>query len=637
MKIFTKLIGNGALLGIAVFAVYDLSSLLIYFVPLLNRSVWVVLPYLLAGLLSIKLYNALNYKWGIFAAAYSCIIAAASYVVYRMDFNAYLSLPPLILLVVVIPLAMCNILVEWEKVSGIVRNSLSVNIKKYVVIWTGVIGLFLGVTGYFFSINTAPKRSEEKLKVDPNWESIPGTVVVGSPRPPQNEKLKKYYEYLGDLDKYDPQAIIQSRDYLFKEFEPDAENSQEALRMFIKFYRDVISSCQDLRAVREAHDPVLLKIADFTILGNDRVEKIFSSTDPAFAPFKAENAKILAELHDYRVAGIDFNFDTEGAGVELVEDPEFIVSIASRVSGPYAEFLKFYYPEVAKPWAHDAGLQITWDELGKRVSVWEKFVKSHPDLPESKTIIEPFLEKIAGVFTGKLRMDNSPLFKRNGAMSPGLKEAYESFLENNPESGYFSSVKQAYEEFKAKEPKRDPGFDAIQSKIDNADPNETIEISPGRYNVDSGNGLTISRKKGLRLTAKNGLVEFVSNSAEQVIVRIEASENVTIDGVTIYHTVPVACSAACISIMRSSSVVIQNSDIHGSGAYGVAAWGRNNKNIQILNNKIHNCSYAGVEIHSDGGEISNNTFYDNNRDIDAGDTGDSIRVVISSNVFSKGR
>lgn len=637
MKIFTKLIGNGALLGIAVFAVYDLSSLLIYFVPLLNRSIWVVLPYLLAGLLSIKLYNAQNYKWGIFAAVYSCIIAAASYVVYGMDFNAYLSLPPLILLVVVIPLAVCNILVEWEKVAGIVRNLLSVDIKKGVVIWTGAIGLLLGVTGYFFSINIPPKRSEAKLKVDPNWESIPGTVVVGSPRPPQNEKLKKYYEYLGNLDKYDPQAIIQSRDYLFKEFTSDPETAQDALRMFIEFYLAVISSCQDLRALREAHDPVLMKIADFTNLGSDPVEKIFSSTDPAFGSFKKENADILEELHNYRVAGIYFNFYTEGTGVELVEDTEFMVSIASGFPGPYAEFIQFYYPQINRPWAHDAGLQITWEDMGRRVAHWEKFMKSHADVPESKTIVEPHLDRMVQIFTGKIRMDNTPVVERNGAMSPGLKKAYESFLENNRDSRYFSAVKQAYEEFKAKEPKRDLGFDAIQSKINSAVPNETVEISPGRYNVDAGNGLTISSKKGLRITAKNGPVEFVSNSAEQVIVRIEASENVILDGVTIYHTVPVACSAACVSIRQSSSVVIQNSDIHGSGAYGVAAWGHDNKNIQILNNKIHNCSYAGVEIHSDGGKISNNTFYDNNRDIDAKDTGDSIRIVISSNVFSKGR
>jgi parallel beta-helix repeat protein len=171
-------------------------------------------------------------------------------------------------------------------------------------------------------------------------------------------------------------------------------------------------------------------------------------------------------------------------------------------------------------------------------------------------------------------------------------------------------------------------IDALSQKIAAAKPGAVIEVSAGKYNVDLVGGLKIYNKTRLTLRAR-GKVELFSRKADSQIVDIKKSKHITIKGFTIYHDVPVACVAACVAIDDSDSVTVKGNDIHGSGAYGVAAWGHHNKNVRVIGNRIHHCSYWGVEIHSKGGEISGNTFSDNGGNIDPGS---STSLTIKNNV-----
>ena len=442
--------------------------------------------------------------------------------------------------------------------------------------------------------------------------------------------VKAYRVHLAGLDTSDTESIFSAKEYFHKRFfGKDEEISEAALRLFMDYYSKVIASAQVLFDSKPEHGKVLAKASREYC--NEPAN--FKSHDLAGETSESEAA--LKQMCKFVNSGIRFNDEEEGTVVRLNKDSKFVIDVASGMPGAYASFLRMYYPDTELPWANDGGLVLTWGQLGERISRWEKFSQRYSDLPETAEIINPALVDYTSVFTGESRLPNTPVFGRNGGINPDLKKAYESFLENHKDSGYFHRVKDAFDTFKTQEPPRDTAFDALQLKIISAKENEVIEIPPGQYNVDLGNGLVIKDKKGLKIIGKNGGVRLISNSPDLEIVKITNSSSIVLDGLSVFHTMPVGCSAACISIMKSESITIQNSDIHGSGAFGIAAWGRDNKDIRVLSNKIHNCSSSGVEIHSTGGKISHNSFYGNNRDIDIGKPPrQSKDMEISDNTFS---
>lgn len=155
--------------------------------------------------------------------------------------------------------------------------------------------------------------------------------------------------------------------------------------------------------------------------------------------------------------------------------------------------------------------------------------------------------------------------------------------------------------------------------IATAEPGETITIPAGRYDVDIDEGMKVVGRKGLRVVA-DGEVFLFSRKPDRRIISIDNSSDIVIDGFRIAHEVDVECSAACVAIESSANITIRRNDIHGSGAYGVAAWGHDNADIKVIDNLVHNCSYWGMEIHSKGGEVTGNALYDNssNLDVDGG-------------------
>jgi len=168
---------------------------------------------------------------------------------------------------------------------------------------------------------------------------------------------------------------------------------------------------------------------------------------------------------------------------------------------------------------------------------------------------------------------------------------------------------------------------AIFERIRVASEGDVIVVPAGTYDVDVLGGLLIENKRGITLVA-DGEVALISKKTDGEIVIVRNSHEVTIEGFQVRHRTETECTAACITIEGSDSVTIRGNDIHGSGAYGVALWGGNNRNIRILNNEIHDCSYWAIEFHSVGGEISGNELYDN---ADAIDMGSSTDVVVRDN------
>lgn len=460
------------------------------------------------------------------------------------------------------------------------------------------------------SYNTFSKRGQNSDNNPMSAEGGAGTAIG-----PLDPAVGKYEDYLASLDGSDIKSIPLGKDFFLKEFSRQTEKtSSEALRDFMAFYFNTIRNVQETFASKADYQKVLWEISEKSHNYDDPVGMVFVSTDTNLMDTKIKNKDVLAELYEYRRSGIRFAPGGEGTAWYLAEDPDFIISLASGISGAYSEFLRLYYPDTKIPWIGDASLGLGWGELSDRIVRWDKFARSNPTLPETKEMVRPELANYISVFSGKNQLDNTPIFTTNGEILPDLKNAYETFLREHTDSECYQDIKNAYEELKGREPKQDTAFDAILLQVEKAKEGETIAIPAGKYNVDFRSGFVIKNKKGLIIKGEPGKTELVSRSVGQAILTVINSTDIVVDGLTVYHNVSGRHQAAGVYIEKSESITVKNSDI-GDAAWGVAAMSRENKNIIVVGNKIHDCLYSGVDIITNGGEISHNTFYRNSQDI----------------------
>jgi hypothetical protein len=112
----------------------------------------------------------------------------------------------------------------------------------------------------------------------------------------------------------------------------------------------------------------------------------------------------------------------------------------------YRDYLIIKTKEIQEGFAEDAGLLISWEQLRERISVWEQYLKNHPNFIESPEI-ENYLNLYIRTFlTG---MDNSRIYDfNNRQLRTDVKTAYEKYISDNKGSQYYNLVKDYYEMLK---------------------------------------------------------------------------------------------------------------------------------------------------------------------------------------------
>lgn len=153
-------------------------------------------------------------------------------------------------------------------------------------------------------------------------------------------------------------------------------------------------------------------------------------------------------------------------------------------------------------------------------------------------------------------------------------------------------------------------YTTIQSALDAANPNDTIEIQAGTYNealvVVKDDGITLRRKTSVRPI---------------LVGRIEVAfrANVTIDGLEV--TGWTGAGIHGINQSGGTGLTVRNSRVHDGPTVGSASciYSRNSTNLLIENNEVFNCN-KGVNIaaghstsnsYSTGIFIRGNTIHDN--------------------------
>ena len=79
------------------------------------------------------------------------------------------------------------------------------------------------------------------------------------------------------------------------------------------------------------------------------------------------------------------------------------------------------------------------------------------------------------------------------------------------------------------------------------------------------------------------------------VVTFENCANIYVTHITVGHTrEPGSCMGGVLHYVNSQDILVEDCDLYGCGTLGVI--GTNSRNMQVINNHIHDCSVGGVEF-----------------------------------------
>lgn len=180
--------------------------------------------------------------------------------------------------------------------------------------------------------------------------------------------------------------------------------------------------------------------------------------------------KTLLMLQKYKESGIGFKGLSEDMGWELEQDPDYVIQLARELKSDYGAFLIFYADETRYSLGMDANLNLTWDELRKKIIRFEGFAKQHKQLSEVVSHIKPMIQTM--LFFYLEGMDNTPAYRAyvgdSGKIDEELKTSYIAFLNENKNSEYYPLIQGIYNNLKEHDFRLNKGLVAFvhSQKID---------------------------------------------------------------------------------------------------------------------------------------------------------------------------
>lgn len=156
----------------------------------------------------------------------------------------------------------------------------------------------------------------------------------------------------------------------------------------------------------------------------------------------------------------------------------------------------------------------------------------------------------------------------------------------------------------------------------------TIHIPHGEYVIEKG--LTIEDKSDLLIVADGGANIFLTDVTQDVLA-IAQSRKITIRNLHVRHLKPLQeyeCHGAVLRVSRSQDVRVQNCDLDGCGAIGVAA--DDVAKLQVQDCHIHNNTFTAIylsrcqEVQIYGCRIEDNRHFLQTLEVDDLQMGDII-------------
>ena len=169
--------------------------------------------------------------------------------------------------------------------------------------------------------------------------------------------------------------------------------------------------------------------------------------------------KIASEL---KKAGLEFREVGEGM-TEIWTIPGYYSSLfKNKVTPDYEAYISQTDKESETNYAADAGLIISWEQLGDRLIFWESFMNKYPESKLIKTVKQDYNYYLSDYLLG---MDNTPTYEREpdketGKLNDENRAEFNRIIKKYPNSNAAKKAKEVMILFDAQTP-----VDQIDEKI----------------------------------------------------------------------------------------------------------------------------------------------------------------------------
>jgi hypothetical protein len=206
-------------------------------------------------------------------------------------------------------------------------------------------------------------------------------------------------------------------------FDSNLNNNEDDI--YKKFHTEKENVIEKLKSISNSEANKLF--LQYSKTNEEIISKINEKEQILLSKFYYEDAKsksIIKELAN-KLSNYQLRFEEIGEGyVEIVTIPSFYYDIfKSYVTDDYKDYIFLISEENKNLYSADAGLVITFTELGERINNWESFLNKYPKfelLDEVKSSLIYYRQDYI------LGLDNTPTFERD----------FESQTEDNKKISY---------------------------------------------------------------------------------------------------------------------------------------------------------------------------------------------------------
>ena len=297
------------------------------------------------------------------------------------------------------------------------------------------------IIGINISLRESPDTSSERIDL----LSFPSEVYLIE-KSESKEKIGDYEEYWykvrsGDLTGWCYGAFIASEDEL-----------QQALSNRINDLLPVDKSTTVSKSVSTLKSIISMTgSVDLADTGVMRIKELQENLLPALQaemlPFteslysySIEDLRQPENLADGAIKDLMARYLDMGYSVYMSEgmyyldpSPRFLLgNFKTSISDGLYDYLSYRAEEVERHTYSDAAVMISWDELGKRMNDWEKFMDKYPDsdyFSEAESMYNMYR------FTFLVGANNTPAYEYpTEILDPELLEAYRNYVSRFPDS-----------------------------------------------------------------------------------------------------------------------------------------------------------------------------------------------------------
>jgi hypothetical protein len=212
------------------------------------------------------------------------------------------------------------------------------------------------------------------------------------------------------------------------------DEAEDAFRAFWVFYRSVVR-VHDTSIDTPEMVNLLITLCEARECGYYLLRSLESSKDAAVSAGLNENRKMLEPAREVQRNGVEIIYG-EG-NLYRAQDPAYLKALAASLPArPFREFVEFYARE-DEVFVYDASIVISWQRLGERLARWEAFRVGHPELPETKGVVEPEIERLREFYlcgVGGTTVYNPGYGPGPRSIDPQVLASYKRFVFQNPRS-----------------------------------------------------------------------------------------------------------------------------------------------------------------------------------------------------------